>query len=175
MIIIDSETVSSSLLLSAGAEGWEGHLHSVGRELYKALQKVSKGFPGEISGNPLCCWLAQCFKQVIFPQQTAVNAHCQYVQINISGETDKDIMAHVSSQIHCVLFPAFFFLCFIRQGNSDKALKKGTSECKWGVKLLWFFSQLFGPSQVLLHGIIAQWWGVYSEEIVSTSALTIWP
>lgn len=65
------------------------------------------------------CQLAQWFKQlgVIFPWQTAVNSHCQYVQINISGETDKDIMAHFSSQITLcalpLLFLSFFSFLFI--------------------------------------------------------------
>ena len=82
-----------------------------------ALQSTAaERFPKGFQGKSLAIHSAQCFKQVIFPQQTAVNAHCQYVQINISGETDKDIMAHVSSQMHCVLFPAFFLSLFYTSG-----------------------------------------------------------
>ena len=88
----------------------------MGTEIYKALlEKASKELPGEISANLPHCRLAQWFKQlrVISSQQTVVNVHCQYVQINISGEIDKDITVHVSSQIHGVLFP-FFFLSFFK-------------------------------------------------------------
>lgn len=95
------------------SRGWTGYLYSLGkRDLQSTAGEGFQGASREISANVPHCRLAQWFKQlrVIFPQQTAVNAHCQYVQINISGETDKDIMVHVSSQIHCVLFPSFFFL-----------------------------------------------------------------
>jgi len=115
MVVINPQMVSFSLFLAAGA-GDERDIHIFwGSQTYKALlEKASKGLPEEIAANLPHCRLAQWFKQlrVIFPQQTAVNADCQYVQINISGETDKDIMVHVSSQIHCVLFPSFFISFF---------------------------------------------------------------
>lgn len=155
------------------------YLYSLGREIYKALlEKASKGLPGEISANLPHCRLAQWFKQlrVISPQQTVVNVHCQYVQINISGEIDKDITVHVSSQIHCVLFPSFFFLSLKyismipikpwKKRNQDVNRQSNYSD--------FFFPQLFCPSQILLHGSIAQW-EHDSEEMVSTSALTMWP
>lgn len=92
---------------------WEAHW-----EASKAHWDASKGLSGEISADPPHCRLAGRFKQlrVIFPQQTAINAHCQYVQINISGETVKDIMVHASSQTQRVLSSSlvlgcsFFFL-----------------------------------------------------------------
>lgn len=109
VIVISLQMVSLFLFLSAGAEGESDICILWGRGIHRTLlEKVSEGLPEEISASLPHCRLAQWFKQlrVILPQQTAVNAHCQYVPINISGEPDTDITVHASSQAHCVLFPS---------------------------------------------------------------------